>query len=116
MREALLAHGVDLICLVGLNTPVERMREYARVARGFVYFVSVLGTTGVRESLPERIKTRLADVKKVFDLPVALGFGIKTPDQLAQFGDLIDAAVFGSALIDHLRAGGDSASFMARWA
>ncbi len=116
MREALLAHGVDLICLVGLNTPVERMREYAKVARGFVYFVSVLGTTGVRESLPERIKTRLTDVRQVFDLPVALGFGIKTPDQLEQFGDLIDAAVFGSALIDHLRAGGDSESFMARWA
>jgi tryptophan synthase alpha chain len=57
MREALLAHGVDLICLVGLNTPVERMREYAKVPGGLSISCAVLGTTGVRESLPERIKT-----------------------------------------------------------
>ena len=114
-REALEKRGLSLVSLVGLNTTPERMREYAAKSTGFVYFVSVLGTTGVRENLPTRIKAKLAEAREAFDLPMALGFGIKTPDQLAEFGDLVDAAVFGSALIKHIRDGGSSAGFMKAW-
>jgi tryptophan synthase alpha chain len=115
MRAACDRHGLDLIPLVGLNTSEERLAAYAATARGYVYFVSVLGTTGMRDCLPAEIKDRLTVVRKLFSVPVALGFGIKSPAQLAAFGDLIDGVVFGSALIAHIDAGGTAAEFMERW-
>jgi tryptophan synthase alpha chain len=115
MSAALGKYALDLIPLVGLNTPEDRLAAYAKVARGYVYFVSVLGTTGMRESLPTEIKERLTAVRRLFDVPVALGFGIKSPEQLLPFGDLVDGVVFGSALIAHIDAGGTSAEFMQRW-
>jgi len=115
VKEALTPHGVSLVPLVGLNTSKERMKLYAENASGFCYFVSVLGTTGQRESLPTRIKEKLAEAKEVFDIPIALGFGIKNPEQLEQFDGLMDAAVFGSALISHIEAGNSSAEFMEPW-
>lgn len=113
--KALAGSGVDVICLVGLNTPKDRLALYGKRAKGFVYFVSVLGTTGVRESLPEEVLVKLAEVKPFFDVPLALGFGISRPEQVAPFGDLIDAVVIGSALIKDLRAGGGAAHFMEGW-
>ena len=91
------------------------MKLYADGASGFCYFVSVLGTTGQRESLPARIKEKLVEAGEVFDIPIALGFGIKHPDQLTQFAGLMDAAVFGSALILHIQSGKSSAEFMEPW-
>jgi len=113
--KALEGSGTNLICLVGLNTPQERLERYAKVAKGFVYFVSVLGTTGVRESLPEEVLAKLRQVRPIFDVPIALGFGIARPDQVAPFGDLIDAVVIGSALIKHIDAHKSAASFMEGW-
>lgn len=113
--RAMKPRGVELIPLVGLNTSKERMKLYAREAEGFVYVVSVLGTTGQRDSLPAEVKAKLAEVREVFDVPVALGFGLKTPSQLEPFGDLVDAAVIGSSLISHIRDGGTSRSYMKAW-
>ncbi|MDY7000386.1 MAG: tryptophan synthase subunit alpha [Thermodesulfobacteriota bacterium] len=115
MKAALSTHGLDLIPLVGLNTSKERLSLYADSATGFAYFVSVLGTTGVRESLPHEIRQRLGLAREAFSIPLALGFGVKTPDQLLEFTDLVDAVVFGSALIRHVRAGKGAAEFMAAW-
>ncbi|WP_147822550.1 tryptophan synthase subunit alpha [Salidesulfovibrio onnuriiensis] len=113
--RAMKPRGVELIPLVGLNTSKERMKLYAKEAEGFVYMVSVLGTTGQRDSLPTEIKAKLTEAKEVFDIPVALGFGLKTPSQLTPFGDLVDAAVVGSSLISHIRDGGTAASYMKAW-
>lgn len=115
LREALESHGLALVSLVGLNTSRERMEAYARVSRGFVYVVSVMGTTGARESLPLEVAHKLQEAREVFSQPLALGFGIKSPEQLETFGETVDAVVFGSALIMHLREGGDAAGFMTRW-
>ncbi len=115
LREALAKKGLALVYLVGLNTEPERLDLYARHAAGFVYFVSVLGTTGVRELLPEEIAGRLKVAKERLGLPIALGFGLKSPDQLKALGGLADAAVFGSALISHVKSGRPAAEFMARW-
>ena len=112
---ALEGTGVDVICLVGLNTPAERLKLYSQKARGFVYFVSVLGTTGVRESLPEEVLAKLDEVRPFFDVPIALGFGIARPEQVTPFGDRIDAVVIGSALIKHIRQGKGAGSFMEGW-
>lgn len=115
MREALEAHGMDMIPLIGLNTGPERLKAYADHARGFAYFVSVLGTTGERVTLPEEIAQRLGAAKAAFDVPLALGFGIKTPDQLSAFAEHLDAVVFGSALITHIREGKSPATFLEVW-
>jgi len=117
-KPALSKHGVDLIPLVGLNTSAERLALYAQEPAGFVYFVSVLGATGVRDSLPDEVKSKLMEARAIIKQPIALGFGIKTPEQLARFGEAqnaIDAVVFGSALIAHIRGGSTAGDFMGRW-
>ena len=117
-HDALAGKGLALIPLVGLNTGVNRMRAYAEqvgTEGGFVYMVSVLGITGERDNLPKAIAAKLGEARQAFDLPLALGFGIKSPEQLAPFGDNLDAVVFGSALITHIRSGGDARGFMSRW-
>jgi tryptophan synthase alpha chain len=119
IRAAFDPEGLALIPLVGLNTVPERMALYGGKAKGFAYFVSVLGTTGVRSSfdtgLPAQVKQGLEAAKAAFPVPVALGFGLKHPDQLKELAGLVDAAVFGSALIRHIDQGGDSAGFMKVW-
>ena len=115
LRLALAEQGVDLVWLIGLNTSLERMKRYAETARGFVYVVSVMGVTGEREGVAEAVRAKLAEAKSVFKLPLALGFGLKRPEQLQGLDGLADAAVFGSALIGHIKAGGDAAGFMSHW-
>ena len=114
-RESLSDNGIDFICQIGLNTPPERIAHYAQVASGYVYLVSGLGITGVRPTLSEAIVSKIAQAKQQLSLPIALGFGISTPDQLAPFGRNLDAVIFGSALVSYIREGGDAASFMGRW-
>ncbi|MCA1743704.1 MAG: tryptophan synthase subunit alpha [Desulfonatronovibrio sp.] len=108
-------NGVSLVPLVGLNTSQERMKEYTRINPAFVYLVSVLGITGTKVSASEILRARLSEVKKTFTCPVALGFGISVPEQLESLGDLVDAVVFGSALIEHLDSGKSASEFMRVW-
>jgi len=115
IEEVLSEQGITLISLVGLNTNLERMQAYARRARGFVYFVSVLGTTGSKSTLPPILIQQLHQARDIFSQPVALGFGLSSPEQLHGLEDNVDAVVFGSALIQHLRTGGNSRDFLARW-
>lgn len=115
MRRVLAARDMDLIALVGPNTPPERMKEYAAKAGGYVYVVSVMGVTGARKGLPPEAAQTVARAKRFFSLPVALGFGIQNPEQLADMPILPDAVVFGSALLQTLDKGGSAAEFMKPW-
>jgi tryptophan synthase alpha chain len=114
-REAFGRSGIDLIALVGPNTSRERMEAYAGKAGGYVYVVSVLGTTGVREGLPAEAGKTLALAREVFDLPLALGFGVREPGQLDGLNPKPEAVIFGSSLIRHLESGGKVSDFMAPW-
>jgi tryptophan synthase alpha chain len=107
--------GLAPIALVGPNTTAERMRAYAQTAEGYVYVVSVLGTTGVRDGLPPEAAVTLKRAREVFDLPLALGFGVKEPGQLSALEERPDAVIFGSALLRHLSAGGNVKDFMRPW-
>ena len=117
LQAALNACGIALIPLVGPNTSAERMALYAKTAQGYVYVVSVMGTTGERGALPPELPAVLARARQAFRLPVALGFGLKEPAQLDSLPPTLrpEAAVFGSALLKHLSAGHSPASFMQRW-
>ena len=117
MRDILREQGLALIALVGPNTSEERMRLYADVSEGYVYVVSVMGTTGERGQLPPEVPQVLERARRVFSLPVALGFGLKKPEQLEELpeGERPDAAVFGSSLLRNMDAGGTARSFMEKW-
>jgi tryptophan synthase alpha chain len=115
LRQALSGQGLCLIPLVGLNTPEKRLRAYARQAGGYVYLASVLGTTGERQSFPPELAAAMRRVQEIFPVPLALGFGFSQPQQLARLEVRPQAVVFGSALLQHIAAGGRGADFLARW-
>ena len=114
-RAALAPFSMDLVALVGPNTSDARMHEYAQTASGYVYVVSVMGTTGVQQSLSAQAAETVSRAQSIFPLPVALGFGIQNPAQVAAMPVQPQAAVFGSALLRHLDAGGTAKEFMAVW-
>ncbi|MDR1777145.1 MAG: tryptophan synthase subunit alpha [Desulfovibrio sp.] len=116
-RDTLKQRDIALIPLVGPNTSEDRMRLYAAESEGYVYVVSVMGTTGERGAFDPRVADTLRRARSVFSLPVALGFGLSEPAQLEQFpaDARPDAVVFGSALLRHLDAGKSAAEFLRRW-
>ena len=98
LRAACDARGLALVPLVAPTTPDERLRRIGARARGFVYTVSVTGTTGERRSLDPA--PLLARVQAATDVPVALGFGISTPQQAAEAADAgADGVIVGSRLV-----------------
>ncbi|WP_300882034.1 tryptophan synthase subunit alpha [uncultured Desulfovibrio sp.] len=117
MRAALNQCGIALIPLVGPNTAEERMALYAAEGQGYVYVVSVMGITGQRSSQAPQVAETIKRARGVFSLPLALGFGLSEPSQLAELpaDARPDAVVFGSALLAHLDAGKSAAAFLARW-
>ena len=76
-------------------------------ASGFVYYVSVRGITGTRSATVDEIAQNVARIRKQTDLSVAVGFGIRTPQQAAEVATVADAAVVGSAIVEHVAAGLD---------
>ena len=78
----------------------ERLREIARSSSGFVYAVSRTGVTGARQQLPEDAPALVRRLRKYTKLPVAVGFGISTPQQFSAVSEFADAAVVGSAIVE----------------
>ena len=88
------------IFLAAPTSTDDRLKRIAKVSRGFVYAVSRTGVTGARKQLPEDAQTLVRRLRKYTRLPIAVGFGISTPDQFAAVGGYADAAVVGSAIVD----------------
>lgn len=93
------AAGVDLVLLVSPVTPPGRLAEIVARARGFVYAISVMGTTGERDTVAASAAVLAARVKAVTDRPVLVGFGVSTPAQAAEAGRAGDGVVVASALM-----------------
>ena len=98
LRTATAAAGLDLIALLAPTTPLARIRTIARSASGFLYFVSVLGTTGARATLPAALPEWVRRVRRVTSLPVGVGFGVSQPEQAAWIAGFADAVIVGSAI------------------
>ena len=90
--------GIELISMIA-PTSHERINMIARQAKGFLYCVSSLGVTGVRSSITTNIKEMIDHVKKVSDIPCAIGFGIATPQQAREMAAVSDGAIVGSAIV-----------------
>lgn len=97
---------LDLIRLVAPTTRPERVRDIARAARGFLYYVSRTGVTGARQELAAGLASEVAVVRAAADVPVAVGFGVSTPEHAAAVAAVADGVVVGSALVDRLAADG----------
>jgi tryptophan synthase alpha chain len=91
--------GLDLVFLLPPNSSDERVRFVTGQSTGFVYLVSVLGITGERASLPVELAQFVKRVRAQTDKPLAVGFGISTPDQAAAVGQVADGVIVGSALV-----------------
>lgn len=100
------ASPLELIRLVAPTTKPERVREIAAAARGFLYYVSRTGVTGARQELASGLAAEVQEVRRMTGVPVAVGFGISTPEQAAAVARVADGVVVGSALVDVLAAEG----------
>ena len=104
LREACDAAGLALVPLVAPTTPPERLKAIGADARGFVYAVSLTGTTGERDELPPGLADLVERVRASAELPVAVGFGIATEEQARRVGELADGVIVGSRVV---RAAGE---------
>ncbi len=100
LRTALAARGMDVIFLVAPTSPEDRIARISAMASGFVYCVSLAGTTGARGELPADLPEFIARVRRHTDLPLAVGFGVSRREHVARIGELCEAAVIGSAIIE----------------
>jgi tryptophan synthase alpha chain len=104
LRDACDAEGLALVPLVAPTTTPERIAAIGAGARGFVYTVSLTGTTGERDELPEGLAETVERVRASTDVPVAVGFGISTPEQARSVAEIADGVIVGSRVV---RAAGD---------
>ena len=103
------ANDVDVISLIA-PTSKQRIQKIAADASGFIYVVSSLGVTGMRSEIKTDLNAILADIREVTDLPLAVGFGINTPEQASEIGKIADGVIVGSAIVKIIEEHGEDAS------
>ena len=91
--------GLDLVQFVAPTSPAARVKAIARLARGFIYVVSVTGITGERTTLPPELDAQIRTLRLVTTRPVCVGFGVSTPEQVGAVGKLADGILVGSAIV-----------------
>ena len=102
--------GLDLVPLIAPTTPASRAGTIIEAARGFLYCISVAGTTGARAALPSELDTQLAELREQTELPLAVGFGISEPDHISALKGKAEGAIVGSALVKQLETLGDGST------
>jgi tryptophan synthase alpha chain len=102
VESALRSSGLPLVRLVAPTTPVARQRAIAERSEGFLYLIARLGVTGESRSLAGALAANVAGLRALTTLPIAVGFGISTPEQAAEVGALADGVVIGSAVVSRM--------------
>jgi tryptophan synthase alpha chain len=113
-RESMAGRGIDMIFLLSPTTTTERIRRASQLGRGFLYGISRLGVTGVRDHVAPGAEELAARIRAETSLPLALGFGISQPDHVRQIGQWADAAVVGSGLVRVIAQNTDAADLVGR--
>ncbi len=109
LGPALRAAGIDLIRLATPTTDTARLPQVLDGASGFVYYVSVAGITGLQQAAQASIEDAVARLKAATDLPIAVGFGVRTPEQASAIARVADGVVVGSAIVELAhKHGGDA--------
>ncbi len=91
--------GLDLIFLLAPTSTRERIRKVSKASSGFIYYVSITGITGARLSMDSSIQSHIAMIRAATDKPVAVGFGISTPEEAAAVSRFADGVIVGSAIV-----------------
>lgn len=91
--------GLDTIFLIAPTSTRERIKMISALSRGFIYYVSLTGVTGARESLPTEVEESVKRIKKATDKPIAVGFGISTAEQAKRIASFADGVIIGSAIV-----------------
>jgi tryptophan synthase alpha chain len=112
LKRALDGEGLALVQMVTPVTPPERLAMLCRGAKGFVYAVTMTGTTGKSAEVPADVLEYMDRVKRCSSVPVCAGFGIRSQAQVARFAGHVDGVVVGSALVESLERGGDVGAFL----
>src|SRR5712692_3234604 len=105
-RAAMSARGLDTIFLAAPTSPDERLARIAEASSGFLYLISRTGVTGPKDQLADELPSLARRVRRVTELPIAIGFGISLPGHVSLLGGLADAAVVGSALVEEIEHAG----------
>lgn len=111
-HELAARHSLKSIRLIAPTTPPARMELIARSAEGLIYYVSREGVTGEQSQLADSIATQVAEIRQHTTLPVAVGFGISSPEQAAQVAREADAVVVGSAIVRRMGEFGSAPDFV----
>jgi tryptophan synthase alpha chain len=104
LNQHLRANNLHMIFLAAPTTDAERLPRVLDHASGWLYYVAVKGVTGTKSADMGEVAARIADIRKQTDLPLGVGFGIRTPEQAAEVASFADAAVVGSAIVDIIEA------------
>jgi tryptophan synthase alpha chain len=108
--EAMRGSGLDTVFLAAPTSTPRRLRLVAQYSTGFVYLVSRTGVTGERDSLSDAVEPLVRSMRAITDLPLAVGFGISKPEQVAELGRQVDAVVVGSAFVRLVERNRDNSS------
>jgi tryptophan synthase alpha chain len=112
LKTALEREGLALVQMVTPVTPADRLAMLCAAAQGFVYAVTMTGTTGKSVAVPDEVLEYMDRVKRASPVPVCAGFGIRTRDQVLRLGAHVDGVVVGSALVESLERGDDAGAFL----
>lgn len=112
LREALERRGLALVQFVTPVTPIERVKLLTQNTSGFVYAVTMTGTTGKNVAVPPEVLEYFDRVKEVSPHPVCAGFGIRSREQVERLGPHVDGVIVGSALVEALERGDDPGAFL----
>jgi tryptophan synthase alpha chain len=108
LHAALRARDVDPILLAAPTTRPERLRMLAERTAGFLYFVSLTGTTGARRDLSATLESEVRAVRAFSDVPVCVGFGVSTPEHASRIAGFADGVVVGSAVVERIERAASS--------
>lgn len=110
--NALRSHDIALVQFVTPVTPPDRMAMLCQASGGFIYGVTMTGTTGKNVEVPQQVVDYFASVRRISPVPVCAGFGIRSRDQVERMGPYVDGVIVGSALIEAIGRGDDPADFL----
>ena len=105
--------GLDLIRLITPTTTGSRLDTVLENASGFLYYVSIAGVTGTKSANIDEVGAHIRDIKEKTDLPIAVGFGIKTPEDASNMSKIADGVVVGSAIVENMQKNQDDSNISA---
>lgn len=99
LHSACLKNGLDNILLVAPTTSLKRMKTISQLSRGFIYYISITGITGIRKKLPTEIFSRIKQLRRFSQQPICVGFGISSPKQAREISRYAEGVIIGSAVV-----------------